>query len=140
MQFYDVSLCVNWFGGVGWGQAIYLRSCGLSEPHTTIPIEPDNEMNMMSDQHNPKALKDPNRKKTSGIPGKINPACETSLHTISDNSLSGFLNKEPDIYSDADLKISNPVTLVAIKKSDRDIQQDRVKTIASVDDLLNESG
>ena len=35
--------------------------------------------------------------------------------------------------------LSSPVTMQAIKKSDRDIQQGRVKTIASVDDLLDES-
>jgi antitoxin YefM len=36
--------------------------------------------------------------------------------------------------------LSNPATMQAIKKSDRDIQQGRVKTISSIDDLLNESG
>ena len=36
--------------------------------------------------------------------------------------------------------LSSPVTMQAIKKSDRDIQQGRVKTISSIDDLLNESG
>jgi antitoxin YefM len=35
--------------------------------------------------------------------------------------------------------LSNPATMQAIKKSDRDIQQGRVKTISSIDDLLNES-
>ena len=35
--------------------------------------------------------------------------------------------------------LSSPVTMQAIKKSDRDIQQGRVKTISSIDDLLNES-
>jgi len=35
--------------------------------------------------------------------------------------------------------LSSPVTMQAIKKSDRDIQQGRVKTITSVDDLLDES-
>lgn len=34
--------------------------------------------------------------------------------------------------------LSNPATMLAIKKSDQDIRQGRVKTIASVDDLLNE--
>ncbi|MGB7787791.1 hypothetical protein [Methanoregula sp.] len=77
--------------------------------------------------------------KSPGKPGKKNPACKTSLHTVSDYSLSGFLNEEPDIYSDADLKISSPATLVAIKKSDRDIRLGRVKTIRSIDDLLGEN-
>ena len=36
--------------------------------------------------------------------------------------------------------LSSPATMQAIKKSDRDIQQGRVKTISSIDDLLNESG
>jgi antitoxin YefM len=36
--------------------------------------------------------------------------------------------------------LSSPATMQAIKKSDRDIKQGRVKTISSVDDLLNESG
>jgi antitoxin YefM len=35
--------------------------------------------------------------------------------------------------------LSSPATMQAIKKSDRDIQQGRVKTISSIDDLLNES-
>ncbi|MFA4859643.1 MAG: hypothetical protein WC598_02700 [Methanoregula sp.] len=34
--------------------------------------------------------------------------------------------------------LSNPAAMHAIKKSDRDIRQGRVKTITSVDDLLNE--
>jgi len=34
--------------------------------------------------------------------------------------------------------LSNPATMQAIKKSDQDIRQGRVKTITSVDDLLNE--
>jgi hypothetical protein len=34
--------------------------------------------------------------------------------------------------------LSNPASVQAIKKSDRDIRQGRVKTITSVDDLLNE--
>jgi antitoxin YefM len=34
--------------------------------------------------------------------------------------------------------LSNPATLQAIKKSDQDIRQGRLKTITSVDDLLNE--
>jgi antitoxin YefM len=35
--------------------------------------------------------------------------------------------------------LSSPETMQAIKKSDRDIRKGRVKTIISVDDLLNES-
>jgi antitoxin YefM len=35
--------------------------------------------------------------------------------------------------------LSNQESMMAIKKSDRDIRQGRVKTITSVDDLLNES-
>lgn len=35
--------------------------------------------------------------------------------------------------------LSNPAILQIIKKSDRDIKQGRVKTISSIDDLLNES-
>jgi len=34
--------------------------------------------------------------------------------------------------------LSNPVTMQAIKRSDGDIVQGRVKTVSSVDDLLNE--
>lgn len=34
--------------------------------------------------------------------------------------------------------LSNPATMQAIKKSDQDIRQGRVKTITTVDDLLNE--
>lgn len=34
--------------------------------------------------------------------------------------------------------LSNPAAMQAIKKSDRDIRQGRVKIITSVDDLLNE--
>ncbi|MFA5269200.1 MAG: hypothetical protein WC379_14625 [Methanoregula sp.] len=33
--------------------------------------------------------------------------------------------------------LSNPATMQAIKKSDQDLRKDRVKTITSVDDLLN---
>lgn len=36
--------------------------------------------------------------------------------------------------------LSSPATMEAIKKSDRDIRQGRVKTISSIDDLLNETG
>ena len=54
-------------------------------------------------------------------------------------SLAGILNEEPDIYTVSDLTIRNPVTLAAIRKSDRDIKRGRVKTISSVDDLFNES-
>jgi hypothetical protein len=83
----------------------------------------------------------PKNQKTGlpGKPGKINPACNTSLHTLSDYSLSGFLNEEPDLCSDEDLIIRNPATLLAIKKSDRDIRQGRVKTIRSIDDLSGEN-
>jgi antitoxin YefM len=35
--------------------------------------------------------------------------------------------------------LSSQATMHAIKKSDRDIQQGRVKTISSIEDLLNES-
>ena len=34
--------------------------------------------------------------------------------------------------------LSNPETMLAIKKSHRDIKQGRVKTITSIDNLLNE--
>jgi len=34
--------------------------------------------------------------------------------------------------------LSNPVTMQAIKRSDGDIVQGRVKTVSWVDDLLNE--
>ena len=34
--------------------------------------------------------------------------------------------------------LSKPATIQSIKKSERDIRQGRVKTITSVDDLLNE--
>jgi antitoxin YefM len=34
--------------------------------------------------------------------------------------------------------LSNPATMQAIRKSDQDIRQGRVKTSTSVDDLLNE--
>ena len=34
--------------------------------------------------------------------------------------------------------LSNPAAMRAIKKSDQDIRQGRIKTITSVDDLLNE--
>lgn len=34
--------------------------------------------------------------------------------------------------------LSNPATMQAIKKSDRDIRQGRTRTITSVDDLLDE--
>jgi antitoxin YefM len=35
--------------------------------------------------------------------------------------------------------LSNPATMETIKKSDRDIRQGKVKTITSIDDLLDES-
>jgi len=34
--------------------------------------------------------------------------------------------------------LSNPAAMQAIKKSDRDIRQGKVKTISSINDLLNE--
>lgn len=33
--------------------------------------------------------------------------------------------------------LSNPATMLAIKKSDRDIRQGKVKTITSIDEFLN---
>ena len=108
-------------------------------PNTTIPIIADIDMDMMTGRDNPRFPKDHNHGKTSGIPGKKNPASNLPLYRVSAHSLSGFLNEEPDIYSDADLKIRNPATFVTIKKSDDDIRQGRVKTITSVDDLLREN-
>jgi hypothetical protein len=35
--------------------------------------------------------------------------------------------------------LSSPATMQAIKKSDREIRQGRVKTVTSIDDLLGES-
>ncbi len=46
--------------------------------------------------------------------------------------------EDPEALVDTVEILSNLATMQAIKKSDQDIRQGRVKTITSVDDLLNE--
>jgi hypothetical protein len=96
-------------------------------------------MNIMTGQANSRVPEDNNCKKNSGMPGKKISADTKFLQCVSNHSLSGFPDKEPDIYRASDLAVTSPTTLLALKKSDNDIRNGRVKTIKSVDDLLNET-
>jgi|GEM_PF-5774379 len=90
---------------------------------------------MMTGKAAPRVPKNNRSEKGAGKNGNRS---STALNAVAEYSLSGFLHQEPEIYSVSDLAIRNPATLNAIEKSDRDITQGRVKTISSVDDLLNE--
>jgi hypothetical protein len=67
------------------------------------------EMNVMTAEAAPRLPKDQYRKKSSGkpanIPGKIPEKKKEALYAVSEHSLSGFMNDEPDLYSVADLRV-----------------------------------
>jgi hypothetical protein len=68
-------------------------------------MEADNKKNIMTAQAAPRMPKDHHGKKTSGKHKKKSGERKTSLYSVSEHSLSGFLEDEPDLYSVADLKV-----------------------------------
>jgi hypothetical protein len=73
-------------------------------PIETI-METDSDKAMMTVQAAPRVRKDHPEKKSA--PRQKTHECETKndLYAISEHSLSGFLENEPDIYSVSDLKV-----------------------------------
>jgi hypothetical protein len=68
-------------------------------------MEPDGEKTSMTAEAAPRLPKDHHGKKSSGKPAKAKEKRKDTLSAVSEYSLSGFLDDEPDLYSVADLKV-----------------------------------
>ena len=73
-------------------------------PIETI-MEIDNDKGMMTAQAAPRVRKDHHTKKTSVKQKTKEGEAKNILYAVSEHSLSGFLENEPDIYSVSDLKV-----------------------------------
>jgi hypothetical protein len=67
-------------------------------------MDAESEKTIMTAEAASRVPKDQHGKKSSGKPAK-KPQHNDSLYAISEHTLSGFLDEEPDIYSVADLKV-----------------------------------
>jgi hypothetical protein len=68
-------------------------------------MEPDGEKTSMTAEAAPQVPKDHHGKKTSGKSANAKEKKKDTLYAVSEQSLSGFLEDEPDLYSVADLKV-----------------------------------
>jgi len=67
-------------------------------------MEIDNDKDMMTVQAAPRVRKDHHTKESSPKENTEEGGTKKILYAISEHSLSGFLDDEPDIYSLSDLK------------------------------------
>ena len=68
-------------------------------------MEIDNDNYMMAAQAVPRVRKDQRTKKSSAQHKTPEGKTKNFLYAVSEHSLSGFLDDEPDIYSVSDLKV-----------------------------------
>jgi hypothetical protein len=68
-------------------------------------METDNDKAMMTAQAAPRVRKDHPAKKSSSKQKIKEGEAKNLLYAVSEHSLSGFLEDEPDMYSVADLKV-----------------------------------
>jgi len=68
-------------------------------------METDNDNHMMTAQAAPRVRKDHHIKKSSAKQNSKIVNTKNILYAISEHSLSGFLDDEPDLYSVSDLKV-----------------------------------
>jgi hypothetical protein len=75
----------------------------------TVPIETimetDNDKDMMTTQVAPRVRKEHPTKKSSAKQATGDDKIKNILYALSEHSLSGFLDDEPDLYSVSDLKV-----------------------------------
>jgi len=72
---------------------------------TTTLMEPDGEKTSMTAEAASRLPKDDHGKKSSGKPAKAKEKRKDTLYAVSEHSLLGFFDDEPDLYSVADLKV-----------------------------------
>jgi hypothetical protein len=72
---------------------------------TTTLIDAKGEKNMMTAEAASRLPKDHPGKKSSGKPKKVPQKNKDLLTAVSEYSLAGFLEEEPDLYSVADVKV-----------------------------------
>lgn len=77
----------------------------LIHRYTTTLMEIENENDMMTAEATSRLPKDHHGKKSSGKPKKVPQKPKDTLSAVSEYSLSGFLDAEPDLYSVADVKV-----------------------------------
>jgi len=68
-------------------------------------MEADSEKDMMTAEAASRLPKDHHGKKSSGKPKKLPQKHKDTLYAVSEHSLSGFLDDEPDLHSVADVKV-----------------------------------
>ena len=68
-------------------------------------MEIDNDKDMMTAQAAPRVRKDHRTKKSSAQQKTHDGEAKNVLYAVSEHSLCGFLEDEPDIYSVSDLKV-----------------------------------
>jgi len=70
-----------------------------------IIMDTDNDKDMMTSQAAPRVRKDHPAKKSSAQQKTTEGEGKNILYAVSEHSLCGFLEDEPDIYSVSDLKV-----------------------------------
>jgi hypothetical protein len=68
-------------------------------------METENENDMMTAEVASRLPKDHHGKKSAGKQKKMPQKQKDALCAVSEHSLSGFLDNEPDLYSVADVKV-----------------------------------
>ncbi len=68
-------------------------------------MDTDNDKDMMTSQAAPRVRKDHPAKKSSAQQKTTEGEGKNILYAVSEHSLCGFLEDEPDIYSVSDLKV-----------------------------------
>jgi hypothetical protein len=68
-------------------------------------METDNDKGMMTVEAAPRVRKDRPEKKSAARQKTREGETKNVLYAVSEHSLSGFLEDEPDIYSVSDLKV-----------------------------------
>jgi hypothetical protein len=68
-------------------------------------MDSGDEKNIMTAESAPRLPKDQHGKKSSGKPADKPEKKKDALYAVSEHSLSGFLDDEPDLYFVTDLKV-----------------------------------